>query len=453
MKKKSEISNVNFGDKRLNKRFGLIIEKITKSPNSSIPEACISMAEIKGAYRFFDSDKVKVEEIQESIYRNTIEQIKGEAIILTAQDTSNLDFSSHKKIKGTGYLDTKNTKGIKMHSSLAISRHGVPLGLIHQKFWVRDIEEFGKKTERKNKKINEKESHRWIETLKFTQERIKNPIKIVIIGDRESDIYDLFLQERREGCDFLIRASQNRVTNDEPKLLFDNILNTEVKGFNEIKVKRADDRKERDARLAVRFKEIEIQPPCSRKKENLPSIKLNVILVDEIDPPDDATKISWLLLTTLPLNTFEDAIQYIYWYSLRWLIERYHYVLKSGCQVEELQLEEADRIKRAVAVYCIVALRLLFLTYTARINPDQSCSTVLEKYEWESLHCFINKSNKAPSIPPTLKEAVWMIANLGGFLGRKSDGSPGVKVLWRGIKRLNDISQAYLVFNKDVGNA
>jgi hypothetical protein len=134
-----------------------------------------------------------------------------------------------------------------------------------------------------------------------------------------------------------------------------------------------------------------------------------------------------------------DALQYLTWYSFRWLIERYHYVLKSGCGVEQLALQTADRWWRAVAVYSIVAWRLFRFSYQARQTPQASCEVALETDEWQALYGFIHQTQTVPSTPPTLSEAVRWLAQLGGFLGRRGDGEPGVKTIWRGLTRLQDL--------------
>jgi len=131
------------------------------------------------------------------------------------------------------------------------------------------------------------------------------------------------------------------------------------------------------------------------------------------------------------------------WYTYRWLIERYHYALKSGCGIEKLQLETARRFHMALATFSIVAWRLLWLTYEARVNPDQPCDTVLETCEWQSLCATVNQNPIPPDTPPSLRAAVRMIASLGGFLGRKGDGEPGVKTIWRGLRRLHDIAATW----------
>lgn len=172
-------------------------------------------------------------------------------------------------------------------------------------------------------------------------------------------------------------------------------------------------------------------------------MKLQVVLAEEENPPFDVSPISWLLLTTLEINEFDSAGRCVKWYTFRWLIERYHYVLKSGCGIEELQLETARRINMALATYSIVAWRLLWLTIEARSNPDLPCDRILEACEWQSLCATINNNPIPPKNPPSLQEAVRMIATLGGFLGRKGDGQPGVKTIWRGLRRLHDIAATW----------
>jgi hypothetical protein len=184
------------------------------------------------------------------------------------------------------------------------------------------------------------------------------------------------------------------------------------------------------------------------KKEQLNPIELQVILVRESQPPSESEAIEWWLVTTLPISCIEDVTTYVRWYSYRWLIERYHYVLKSGCGIEKLQLETAERLEMALATYSIVAWRLLYITYEARLATDASCEIMLEPPEWQALYATIHHKNYPHSYPPTLGEAVGWIAKLGGFLGRKHDGVPGVKTLWRGLRRLDDITMGWLLFNQ-----
>lgn len=280
---------------------------------------------------------------------------------------------------------------------------------------------------------------------------------MVTVADREADIYELFALERQENSQLLIRGNHNRRVNHEAKYLRSCMAQTDPCGQLVVEVPRGDERPARQATLTIRFATLEIQPPRGHLHySQLQPLKIQVVLAEEENPPKGVTAISWLLLTTLAVNCFADAVQCVRWYSYRWLIERYHYVLKSGCRVEELQLETADRIERALATYCIVAWRLLWLTYEARMNPDAPCDTVLETHEWQALYCTIHQSSTHPSQPPSLQQAVWWIAQLGGFLGRKHDGNPGVKTIWRGLRRLHDIAATWKLLRPDspaIGNS
>ena len=211
-----------------------------------------------------------------------------------------------------------------------------------------------------------------------------------------------------------------------------------------ISVPRKDDQPTREATLTVSYASFTVLAPHNRPKTaTRQEITLNVIAAREENPPAGSTPINWLLLTTLEVKNFEQAVRCIRWYTYRWLIERYHYVLKSGCRIEHLQLETAERVKKALATYAIVAWRLLWLTYQARQNPELPCDTILETHEWQSLYCHIHDVPLPSSQPPSLKQAVIWIAQLGGFLARKHDGFPGVKTLWRGLARLHDIASTW----------
>ncbi|MCY0903228.1 MAG: IS4 family transposase, partial [Firmicutes bacterium] len=157
--------------------------------------------------------------------------------------------------------------------------------------------------------------------------------------------------------------------------------------------------------------------------------------------------IEWMLLTTLPITTLAEGLQCLTWYTYRWRIERYHYILKSGCQIEKLQLETKDRLMRALAVYSIVASRLLRLTYQARETPEAPCTEALSESEWRALYTATHKRTIVPKHPPTMQTAILWIAKLGGFLGRKHDGNPGLKVLWRGFRRLHDLTTMWEIFH------
>ncbi|MEH2058846.1 IS4 family transposase [Nostoc sp.] len=441
-----ELERTELGDARRTKRLIKIVENLSAKPSSSIPQASGTWAETKATYDFWDSPYIQPSMIRQGHIDASVERIVQQDVVLAIQDTTELNYTSHKALSGTGYLDSKYAQGLKVHTVFTADPQGIPLGIIEQQVWSRNQQELGKAEHRKQKPTAEKESIRWLDALKTTESIIPPSVQVVTIADREADFYDLFACTRRLGSDFLIRATQNRCLADGEEHLWETLESVDSLGTMTLTVKRNPTRPSRMATLTLRYRTITIAPPQNRPKtELLASVTLQAILVTEVDPPPEIEPICWLLLTTLEINSLEDVLQYVRWYSYRWLIERYHYVLKSGCGIEKLQLETAHRIEMALATYSIVAWRLLWLTYLARCQPDASCEQILAPHEWQVLYATIHHQLYPHSAPPTLAQVVDWIARLGGFLGRKSDGSPGVKVLWRGLSRLHDLVEGWLV--------
>ena len=453
-----ELKYVDLGDKRRNQRLVKIVEDLSSQPEQSVPQASRDEAAVQGVYKFWGNPRIKTSAILAAHTDTAVERIKGHETILAIQDTTELDFSpkpvrharsENPRRKGMGPLSNPKARGLKVHTVLAASAQGVPLGVLDQKVWVREVKQSGDK-EKRRLAIAEKESQRWLDCLSVSQSLVSDETRVITVGDREADIYQLFAMPRRPKSEFLIRAAQNRNTksnrfDDSVMPLFEAIRQTAVLGEINLELQRTPRRKARSASLSVWVKTLWLQPPAYLESGKFESIEVNVILAQEEDPPSGEKAICWLLLTTLPVSSLESAVQCLEWYSYRWLIERYHYCLKSGCKIEELQLESGEKIKRALATYAIVAWRLLWLTYEGRQNPERRVDGVLESYEWQALYCRIHKTNIPSSEAPTLGECVRWIAKLGGFLGRKGDGDPGVKTLWRGLKQLHDITQMWLL--------
>jgi len=235
---------------------------------------------------------------------------------------------------------------------LCVSATGVPLGLLHQQVWARDTATLGKKHQRHKKETKDKQSQRWLTAVEATQTAIASEIDVVTVADREADIYDLFALPRRPGSHLLIRAAHNRCvkhqdTQKEVERLHYAIRQTPACGQLTLELRRHREREARPCTLTLRSTTLEIQPPENHLYRNrLQPVRVQVILAQEKQPPSGKDAVSWLLLTTLPITGFEDVVQYLRWYSYRWLVERYHYVLNSGCRLEQLQLEAADRIQR-----------------------------------------------------------------------------------------------------------
>lgn len=409
-----------------------IVRKLAEHPGESIPQASGSDSQSQSIYRFWANERVKPEQILASHRGRVSERMQQQAAVLVIQDTTDLNFSSLKHTSGLGFINQTTQQGIKVHTSFAVSSDGEPLGVLRQHSWHR-TERSGMRGERRKKATHEKESQRWLDAVSAVETELDKELVLVHIGDREADIFDLFALPRRTNSHLLIRAEHNRKVHHELDYLIPTIAQAPILGEKTIEIERNPKRSARQANLTVRGMQLSVAVPRAHKQPTqCQPVTVNVLLVEEPIAPTDGEPIRWLLITTLPIETFEQAWQCVVWYSLRWLIERFHYTLKSGCRIEALQLESAERLLNALATYSIVAWRLMWLTYRARLAPDDSCETVLEPREWKLLRRKFEPKNRSKT-PPTLRQTVHWIARLGGFLGRKHDGEPGLKTLWRGL--------------------
>jgi hypothetical protein len=454
-----ELRHVDLGDQRLNRRLVQLVDDLVDQPEASVPLASGDWAATKAAYRFWDNPRVEPDAIRAAHRDSTLDRLPADGPILAIQDATSLDFTAHPATTGLGYLAHPKHSGLWLHSTLAVSATGVPLGLIDQKTWTRDPATLGKRAQRNRKETAEKESQRWLDALAATEAALPPGRAVVTVADREADFYDLFAAPRRPGSHLLIRAKPRRRVRHAERLLGRAVRATPAAGTIEVDLPRGDDRPARRATLTIRFAALEVAPPSTHpRRKELPHLAVTAILVEEEGPPAGQEPVRWWLVTTLPIGTLADAERAVRWYTWRWLIERYHFVLKSGCRVEQLQLETAARLDRAVATYALVAWRLLWLTYQARRHPEESCEVVLPPEQWQVMHRVLHKADPLPAGPPSLREAVRQIARLGGFLARKGDGEPGVKTIWRGLRRLDDLVTGWKLSrehptSKDVGNA
>lgn len=424
----------------MNRRLIKLVDDLARRPEGTVAQATGDWAATKAAYRFWDNDRVCPDDLRDALRRDTCERLPVNEPILAIQDTTSFDFTSHPATDGLGYLAHPKHTGIFLHSVLAVSATGVPLGVLDQHTWVRDRATLGKRTKRAQKSTAEKESQRWLDALAATEAAIPAGQTVVTIADREADFYDLFAAPRRHGSHLLVRAKPRRRVQHTERLLGMAVRATKARGKMTVELPRGKDRPLRKAHLTVRFAKVKIAPPSTHlRRRFLPYLTLTAILVEEEKPPVGQEPVRWWLLTTLPIRSLADAKRAVRWYALRWRVERYHFVLKSGCQIERLQLETAERLDRALATYAIVAWRLLKLTYEAREEPQGSCEKVLFREEWQVLHRALEPTQPVPTEPPSLREAVRQIARLGGFLARRGDGEPGVKTIWRGLRRLEDL--------------
>jgi hypothetical protein len=438
-----ELATAHFGDARLAKRLVHIVADKLANPTASIPQASGSWAATKATYRFLDSKHVPADSIRTAHADATRSRIHHHDTVLVLQDTTELLYTSHPHTTGLGELDHAGSKGLKVHSALAATLDGIPLGLVYQSVWARKAAPKVRKARKRPQA--ERESQRWLTTLTEAPQAIKAPTRLIVVADREADIYPLFIEPREERTDLLVRATYNRGLVGDRKLE-DVVKSVAWQGSRTVSIPGNGTRAARTATVQIGWTTVQLLPPQDYPRPaSAPRPTLQLVVVEENEPPAGVKPLRWLLWTTLPVTNWDEAMLVVDAYRRRWLIERYHYVLKSGCGIEQLQLETAERLERALAVCCIVAWRLLWLTYQARETPDVACSDVFARHEWEALVCTVQGTPVPPAEPPTLREAVRMIAQLGGFLARKGDGEPGVKTLWRGLTRLEDIAATWLL--------
>ena len=444
-----ELGQAKFGDARLTRRAMIIAQDIMDHPDLSMASIYKgNWGDLRAGYRFFDNVAVTPAAILAPHRAATYERSGAEPLVLIAQDTCYFNFSSHKALKGAGPIESLNDKGILVHTALAMTPQGVPIGVAAQKIWTRDAAEFRKGRKRKKRAFAEKESARWLEIAQEAASGVPDGTRAVIIGDRESDIYDVFAQSEKAPYDLLIRSAQDRRVEHSSTAthLREAVESSPVLGTVVIDVPRKEGHPIRQATLTLQATTVRLQIPKGREKEGLGTPTVQVIMAKETDPPADTEPIVWVLCTTLPVTDFDDAVRLVQWYTYRWRIERFHFVLKTGgSNVEKLQLETFDRLARALTLHSVVAWRILWMTYQVRQDPDQPCSGVFTPEEEAALRLMQDRQRprKGPRSKPmdpdrrlTLREAIHVMAKLGGFLGRKSDGEPGVKTLWRGYRAL-----------------
>jgi hypothetical protein len=451
---------VDLGDRRLERRLQVLVEALAAQPEVSLAAACGDWAAQQAAYRFFANEAVTVEALAAALGQATAARCAGEARVLVLQDTTSLDYTAHRGTTNLGVLEHPSARGVLLHSSLAVSEAGVPLGLLDLQLWARPGEPDPADDRRHRVPIEGKESAKWLRGLRRAAGRLGAGARTVTVADREADVYELFLVAHDLDGDWLIRARHDRALAGEAGRLLAAVERAAVCGRLELSVPRDRTRPPRQAALEVRRVSVVLVPPRQRPgpaarwwaahpdaerlgPATLRPVRVGVVLVTEPEPPAGEAPLRWLLLTSLPTETAEQALACVRLYRLRWLIERYHFILKSGCRVERLQLQDGERLQRALAVYAGIAWWLLWLTEQARATPEAPCTTVLPEDAWQALVAFTQRTLVLPVAPPDLRTAVRLVASLGGFRGRTHDGEPGVQTLWRGLRRLHDITATW----------
>ena len=451
---KSEFAGIDFGSKRLEERFIKTMEKMSKEPDKSIWLASGKRSEEKAVYRMLSNEKLSDEEILRQTAESTIRRISesGCEVILAVQDTMGVNYDGHKKTPGMGWIGDK-TLGVNVHSCIAVTPEGLTLGLLSQTSWTRKVrsDTSVSRDKKKERSVEDKESYRWLKTMEASEKNISPEVKIIHICDRDGDMYELYEKASKENRLFVIRILQNRVTVDSGKII-DETKAGAVIGSMILTIPRNSQKNqpEREAELNVRAKTFNVKKPNWRRNDKhlSESVKMTVIYISEDQPPEGIEPIKWLLATNESVTGANEAMKISGYYIQRWKIERFHYVMKSGCQIEKIQQRSVDKIVTLILMYSVIAIKILNVTYLARLAPEIPCYAILDEDEWKVLYCAVNKTQSLPDEPYTIAEAVIYIAKLAGWGGAKSDGAPGLKVIWLGLSKLNFLLDSYLFLPK-----
>jgi hypothetical protein len=448
-----EFGDAQLPDARLKRRLLRLARDFYARPSANVPQACGSRARTKAAYRFFDHPETTMDTLLHAHYEATAQRIGREPVVLAVQDSTSLNYTAHVASEGLGPIGNRGDgpQGLHLHSTLAFTPHGTPLGFIDVQCWARDPNDFGKKARRHRVPIEQKESNKWLTSYRASaavQARHRGT-QIVSVGDREADIYELFdLATRDEhGPQLLVRAEHNRALANEQQRLWPTVQAQPVAGVQLLAVPRQGGRAAREAHLEIRFAAVSLNAPQGHHSKRL--IAVSAVLAQERDTPAGVKPLEWMLLTTVPVHTVEQAVEKLQWYARRWGIEVLHRTLKSGCRIEDRQLGNARRLEACLAIDLVVAWRIYHLAKLGREVPQAPCTVYFEEPQWKSLMIFTDRNPVPPREPPTLREAMRRVAGLGGFLGRKGDGEPGTECLWRGLQRLDDITEACLIFMRN----
>lgn len=435
----AELQGANLPDKRFKNSMAAICQDLYRQPEISFSRACGNKR--KAMHRLINNTQVTAQDLLIGHAQQSQQRAKAYPFFLAASDTTCFEFTSHPQTRGLGPIgSTPKSQGFLTHSVLALSPGGTPLGVIYQQSWVRDPEDFGKSHQRDKRELSDKESKKWAEALHGVESILEDDDQILLIQDREADIFSFLQEPRREKTHLLVRSSHPRrvLVQGEQTTLFNAARAAPVVAQKTLmlKVKKGKEFYDRDVFLTLRCTQVEILAP-HRSKSDKPHPVVWVICATEENPPEGFDAIEWILLSTFAVPDGQTALDMVEFYSKRWLIERFHFVLKSGLGVERLQFDAADSLMSTLSLYSIVAWRLLCLTYLAREDPDAPASCLFDALSLEVLSAHSGKSICR------LVDAVSAVARVGGFRACPSAPRAGVKSLWLGLRRLDAMEEGW----------
>ncbi|BDI33712.1 IS4 family transposase [Capsulimonas corticalis] len=458
----NEIQGTKFGDERFRRVMGETLEAKFSQPNVSFSTMC-GNALRQSAGRLLRHPETNATDLLEGHRQATLQRCLGEKTIVVAQDTSSYNYSTHYATEGLGPInDSKKAMGIHQHSALAMTPDRLPLGVVEAHFWARPLEKQAA-AQRRKKPIEEKESHRWLRTAKHVEQLFEPHLRqggeVVVVADREADIFDLLAQERASGLELIIRAAHPRTV----KVMDGEVMDGEVMDRSEgatkepaycsllvaaqqgnvlghytLRVPGRTQAQDRDATMEMRHCRVEVQPPKAGVGHEEKAVPIQVVSAREIVPEGDPhAPLEWIMITTVNVIDMASARRVLDLYTCRWEIERFHFTLKSGCQAERLQMDDLDTLCNTLSLYLVVAWRLLYVTHLARVMPEIRADQIMDTTEL----AILNQQSRTPIT--TISQVVTAIAQLGGFEPYKGGPLPGVKVLWNGLRKLDSMAAGW----------
>ena len=459
-----EFDGVDLGDHRLDERLRRVVDALSGQPERTIPAACHGRAEMEAAYRLLDNEKVSEAKILAPHRDATLKRLAALPLVLLGQDTTEFDFTRESERIG-GPLSDDARWGLLGHVMMAFSPAGLPLGVLAATLWARDPTRFGHSKKDRKAPLAFKETSRWLAGYREASELAKElpETAMVVLSDSEGDLYECLAAVARaprgERAHFVTRACHDRRLAGEEAGLWQTMLATPVGSHALVDVKprqaasfdgrkRRVARTRRQAKVSIRAQSVTILRPHHKGPEAGPAkVRVNAVMVREENPPQGAVAVEWLLLTDLPIDTVARIDKIIAFYGVRWGLEVFFRILKSGCRVERLQLEAEPRLRRCLTLYLVIAWRVLQMAMLGRTSPDLPCSVLFETDEWHALYA-VQTKKPLPRRPPPLGEAVRLVASLGGYMGRSCDGEPGPKALWIGLAALANITIGWQAAHK-----
>ena len=450
-----EFGGASLGDARLSKRLVSIAAAKAQKPSRAFSGVAKGdWPSVKAYYRLIDTpdeSAVTMPNILQPHRERTLRRMKGQQTVLCIQDGSDLDYNNLAQCDGLGEIGTNQTgaksRGLHLHSTFAVTSKGLPLGVLHAQCFVPKTKAPEDDRPASAIPIEEKKTFCWIEhhrDLVAIAADMPNT-RLVDVCDREADFFELFDEQRHKPrVDLLVRAKHNRNLTEEPIKLFEAVRRTPVQSRVRVHLPRQSARPKRSkqkvhpgrsarvAELAVRSMRIQIQPSIYCKDKE--PIDVWVIHALEENAPPQTKAVEWFLLTTINITSVQDAEQCLRWYCLRWRIEDWHRVLKSGCRIEDIAHETVERLRRAIAINLVIAWRIMLMTLLGRETPELPAEVLFSDIEIRVLRAYAKKKGLKP--PLLLGEAVRLVAKIGGYLGRTKDPPPGHELIWQGYAEL-----------------